>query len=276
VSVGHIDIFSELGEGVYWDRTQRSLFWLDINNYKLFKSKDDKVSSYNLVEKASAVLHLEGSKVFLASASGIVYFCLNSKKIVQVSEIPIEYAGDAYRANDGLRLGKELYMYGVMRDKPIKNDGALILSRSGVDKVIHTGVSIPNTFIKIPNSNSLLITDSLEAVVYKIDFNDSWLCVKNKVKWLNLSHTNATPDGGCISSNGRIFLSIWGGFKILELNLDGELISEFKVPVSRPTNCTLNTKEDQLFVTSAYEGLSDHDRKKYPLSGSILTIDIQC
>ena len=222
----------------------------------------------------STVLDVKGNLVYLTDRSGVISFCLDSLEIQQISTTPAPYVSKTYRANDGVKLSDQLYMYGVMRDKPIKNDGALILSRDRISKVVYTGIAIPNTFVKIPNSNSLLITDSFEGIVYKIDFNDSWESVQSKVKWLDLSHTNTTPDGGCISSDGRVFLAIWDGFKILELDLDGKLMNEFKVPIPRPTNCTLNTKEDQLFVTSAYEGLSDLDRNKYPLSGSILTIDI--
>ena len=47
------------------------------------------------------------------------------------------------------------------------------------------------------------------------------------------------------------------------------------IPVPRPTNCALDVKEDKLFVTSAYEGLFDRQRKQYPLSGSIIEIDVR-
>ncbi len=53
-------------------------------------------------------------------------------------------------------------------------------------------------------------------------------------------------------------------------------MDEFKVPIPRPTNCALNAKEDKLFVTSAYEDLSDNERKKYPLSGSIIEVGVRC
>jgi sugar lactone lactonase YvrE len=161
-----------------------------------------------------------------------------------------------------------------MLNKAIKDYGALVLSQNGVSRIVYEGISIPNTFIKISNYNSLLITDSFDGIVYKMNFSNSWSSLKGVEKWYDLSHTKTTPDGGCISSDGRIFLAIWDGFKVLELNLDGRLNKEFEVPIPRPTNCTLNTEENQLFITSAYEGLSDYDRNQYPLSGSILTIDI--
>ena len=216
----------------------------------------------------------ENDLVYLATRSGIISYSLFSKDICQISRTPRQYALEIYRSNDGVKLGDKLYMYGVMRDKPIKNDGALIVSKDGMSKIVCTDISIPNTFIKFPNTFSLLIAVSFDGVVYKMTFNKTWSSIVSKVKWFDLSHTNTTPDGGCISSDGRIFISIWDGFKVVELDLNGKLIQEFKVPVPRPTNCALDVLERQLFVTSAYEGLTEHDRQRYPLSGSIITLDI--
>jgi sugar lactone lactonase YvrE len=268
------NIYTELGEGIFWDNLHNSLFWVDINQSLLFSCTGGKVYRHQLVKNVSTVLFVKEGQIYLTNRNGIIRYSLDSHNIHQVSRMPDEYKSKIYRANDGIRLDDNLYIYGVMRDDPIKNDGALILSRNGVSKVILTGITIPNTFIKIPNSNSLLIADSFKAIIYKITFNNSWESVQSQVKWFDLSHTNAAPDGGCISSDGRIFVAIWDGFKILELNLNGELVDEYRVPVPRPTNCTLNTEENQLFVTSAYEGLTECDRQKYPLSGSILTVDI--
>jgi xylono-1,5-lactonase len=267
-------MLSKLGEGVYWDKISKSLFWLDIFNSKLFKSRKGKIFYYQLVEKASVILDVKKNEVYLASESGIIIFDLKLNTTERVSYTPGIYSYDAYRSNDGLKLKENLYLYGVMLNKPVKGDGALVLSQNGSSRIVYKGISIPNTFIKIPNHNSLLITDSFDGVVFKMNFNSTWSTVQGIEEWFNLSCTRATPDGGCISSDGRIFLAIWNGFKILELNLHGELIKEFEIPVPRPTNCTLNTEENKLFITSAYEGLSIHDRNKYPLSGSILTIDI--
>ena len=269
------EIYTKLGEGSYWSDSDHSLYWLDICQSTLFKSLDDGgVDRYQLAGNISTILNVKSGLVYLTDRIGVISYCLTTGGVCRISRTPIRYDPEVYRANDGVMLHDRLYMYGVMRDKPIKNDGALILSQDGGSKVVHIGMAIPNTFIKIPNSHSLLITDSFEGVVYKITFNETWSFIISKVKWLDLSRTNTTPDGGCISSDGRIFIAIWDGFKIVELDLYGKLIQEFRVPVPRPTNCTLDKSENQLFVTSAYEGLTEQDRQKFPLSGSIVTVDI--
>jgi sugar lactone lactonase YvrE len=270
-----IDVYAELGEGAYWDEAQNALFWVDINKSILFSYVDNQVNKYQIIDNISTVLFVKDDQIFLTNRSGVISYNLASGKVSQISITTVQYDSKEYRANDGIRLSGGVYMYGVMRNSPVKNDGALILSQNGVSNVVYKGVSIPNSFIRIPNTNSLLITDSFDGVVYRMDFDNLWNTVIKKTKWIDLSHEVFTPDGGCISSNGRIFLAMWDGYKIMELNLDGEIVGEYKVPVPRPTNCILNTEEDKLFVTSAYEGLTEYDRQKYPLSGSVLAVDVE-
>jgi sugar lactone lactonase YvrE len=269
-----LTIRNELGEGIFFDKKNNSLLWLDINKSVLFVFCNKKLEEYQLGKNASAILFVEDKIVTLVDKDGLNNFCLVSRNVNQISKTPMQYCSIKYRANDGIKLDNNLYMYGVMGLDPIKDNGALILSENGKSKIIMKDIAIPNTFIRIPNSNSLLISDSLKQKVFRFDFDNSWNKVINKKEWLNFENSNKVPDGGCISSSGRIFIAIWDGFEVLEFDLEGNNIDKFEIPVPRPTNCTLNEKEDQLFVTSAYEGLSDYDYKKYPLSGSIFTINL--
>ena len=268
------EVKSELGEGLFWYAQQGILYWLDINHSMLFSFKEDNVHSHNLIEKATAILDVDCQNIYLVSENGIFCFMIKSSKTFRVSQVPPKYSSNKYRTNDGTILSKNLYMYGIMNNNPSRGDGALIVSKNGKDRVVYEGIAIPNTFIRIPHTNSLLISDSLEKKIIRFNFNNSWDQVLDKSIWLDLSSTNKTPDGGCISSSGRVFISIWDGFEVLELDLQGSIVDTFKLPVPRPTNCVLNSNEDSLFVTSAFDGLSEFILKKYPLSGSILTVDL--
>ena len=167
-----------------------------------------------------------------------------------------------------------IYIYGVM-DKNLNTTGAIVVSKNKQSYVVDDDIFIPNTFINIPGTNDLLISDSMQYKVFKFQFSKDWEVVVNKSTWLDLSEKKLTPDGGCISSDGRIFIAIWDGFKVIELDINGNIVDEFKVPVPRPTNCALDAKEDKLFVTSAYEVLSSNKRKQHPLSGSVIEVDVR-
>lgn len=270
-----VDTKAELGEGVFWDASQEALYWLDINNSMLFSLRKEIVFSYSLIERASAILDVRGNSVYLASESGIFCFILKSNETLQVSKIPVRYLSKKYRTNDGIKISKNIFIYGVMNNNPLKGDGAIIISKNGLDSIIFEGISIPNTFIKIPNTNSILISDSFEKKIFRFNFNDTWDKVLDNYLWLDLNPSNRIPDGGCISSSGRIFISIWDGFEVLELDFDGNIVDILPLPVPRPTDCVLNTIENSLFVTTAFDGLSKKTQEEYPLSGSLLNVKLR-
>jgi sugar lactone lactonase YvrE len=268
------NIRSELGEGIYWSLSQKALFWLDINESKLFRAIGENVHCYQLTEKASCVLNVENNNVYLVSENGIFCFNIDLNERYSISKIPLRYDLDDYRSNDGVMLSNNLYLYGVMNNNPSKRDGAVIVSKNGIDSVVYEGIAIPNTFIRIPDTNSILISDSFEKKVYKFHFNSSWDTVLKKEIWLNLSDTNATPDGGCLSSDGCIFIAIWDGYRIMKLDINGIVLNEYTVPVPKPTSCVFNEDESKLYVTTAYEGMSKISLDRFPLSGSILTVNL--
>jgi len=266
---------NELGEGVFFDKNSGALFWLDINQSILFALLDGKVDEHRIANNPSVVLFVNDKKIItLADSKGIIGYCLITKNVSRISTTPIRYNFGSHRANDGIRLDDDLYMYGVIGKYQKKGNGALLLSKNGESKVLHEGIGIPNTFIKIPNSNSILITDSFEKKTFIFNFDSLWSKVISKKLWLDLSNTKKTPDGGCISSSGRVFIAIWDGFEVLEFDLYGNQVDKFELPVPRPTSCCLNSKEDTMYVTSAYEGLSVDERQKYPFSGCLFTIDL--
>jgi hypothetical protein len=53
------------------------------------------------------------------------------------------------------------------------------------------------------------------------------------------------------------------------------LIQDFILSVLRPTNCKYNKLNNKLWVTSAYEGLTDSQKELYPDSGCTFVYDVQ-
>jgi len=269
------NIYAELGEGLYIDKTNASIYWVDIANSMLFVATPFViVKSYKLSKQVSTVLYVNNNLVYLTSSDGIVIFNVATRSLNLIDKTPNFFSSKAYRSNDGVMISDAIYIYGIM-NKSLDATGAIVVSKNKQSHVVADDIFIPNTFINIPGTNDLLITDSMKYKTFKFQFSKDWETVICKNIWLDLSEEELTPDGGCISLDGRIFIAIWDGFKIIELDVDGNIINEFEVPVPRPTNCALDATEEKLFVTSAYEGLSNNKRKQYPLSGSIIEVDIR-
>ena len=268
------NIYAELGEGIYIDKRSGNIYWVDIFNNTLFVARSLTVDSYKVDKQVTTVLYANNDLVYLTSSDGIVLFNTTTSSLSLIDKIPDFFSSENYRSNDAVMISDGIYIYGVM-DKNLNTTGAIVVSKNKQSYVVDDDIFIPNTFINIPGTNDLLISDSMQYKVFKFQFSKDWEVVVNKSTWLDLSEEKLTPDGGCISSDGRIFIAIWDGFKVIELDINGNIVDEFKVPIPRPTNCALDAKEDKLFVTSAYEGLSSNKRKQHPLSGSVIEVDVR-
>ena len=184
---------------------------------------------------------------------------------------PLKYLSNLYRTNDCIKIHDGCFLYGVMRKSPRESDGAIIVIKNNIPKIVYEGIAIPNTFVVLKNTNSVLISDSLEKKIYKFSFNDNWDSILKRSLWLDLSATDCVPDGGCMSKGGDIYIAMWDGARITKLSVDGSVLDELELPVLRPTNCKLVNEEKELVITSATDGLSKQCLVEYPLSGKTFT-----
>jgi sugar lactone lactonase YvrE len=265
------DYKSELGEGIYFSNSHNKIYWVDINKKKIFESNFTDIKVHATDNIVSAIISDKDDYLTVVSSEGVCDFNLLSNKFKVVSKIPEQYRSDNYRTNDAVKIEEDIFFYGIM-DKRARIPGAIIASINNNIIILDDSIFIPNTFIRLPDrkKNELLISDSYYKKIFKYKFNNDWSAIDDKAIWHDFSDKNYTPDGGCISTSGRIFIAIWDGFKVLELDIDGNIIDHIELSIPRPTSCVLNPNQDTLFITSAQEGLSYEDLLKYPLSGTMI------
>ena len=139
-------------------------------------------------------------------------------------------------------------------------------------KSLNISVGIPNGFIQLGDSD-ILIADSYTKRVNLFRMDRVNEILQFKRCWHDFSVEDFTPDGGCAGKSGNVYIALWDGFGIAVLNYAGDLLRVLEIPVPRPTNCKLAC-DGKLYVTSATEGLSVEQLRMYPLSGSILAVDL--
>jgi sugar lactone lactonase YvrE len=75
-----------------------------------------------------------------------------------------------------------------------------------------------------------------------------------------------------IDADGGLWVALWGGAAVHRY-LDGRLERVIKLPVSQPTSCCFGGERlDELYVTSAWEGLSPRQRREEPLAGALFRV----
>ena len=78
-----------------------------------------------------------------------------------------------------------------------------------------------------------------------------------------------SPDGLAVDAEGGLWVALWGGAAIRRY-LHGRLDRVIEVPVARPTSCAFGGAGlDELYITSAWKGLSAKERREQPLAGAV-------
>jgi sugar lactone lactonase YvrE len=263
-------ISNTLGEGLHV--ASQGVYWLDIIESKLFYSpQNKKINEYILPEQASAIWKIDQNLIYLASESGICTLDLISNEWSVLALIPDNEKSIEMRTNDGNAIDDKHYFFGTMHKAPIANSGALYTTHGNEIVKVLDGIGIPNSFIKL-DLNSFLVSDSFSSIIYLLKFNEAYTNIIEKKMWLDLSTKKYTPDGGCIDSEGNVYIAMWDGSCVNKYDQNANLIKSFLLPVPRPTNCKMSSDQKSIFVTSARESLSEKQLTLSPDSGSVFEI----
>nr|WP_275659358.1 SMP-30/gluconolactonase/LRE family protein [Shewanella insulae] len=267
---------SELGEGIFLDEISMTLYWVDINNSRLFQydlNSDELINTYELAMNPSCIFSVVEGLLTYADSEGLKQLCTITRGITHVTN-HIEHNGKEFRANDGIELSNGNLIFGTMSFIPEQCVGKIYTwnNHDNEMKAHQLGIHIPNTFIS--SEGLVYLSDSLLKRIYTFELKGmNCLTSDDLTLWKDFSDCSYTPDGGCVSKRGYLHIALWDGSAIGVFDKGGNLMHEIELPVLKPTNCTLLDNR-WLYVTSAKEGMTKEQLLKYPLSGKTLLVDL--
>jgi len=266
----------ELGEGILWHPEYQSLFWVDISTKTIYqKYIDSGKHSFDkcwvLQETPTALSLLDKNDcILILTEKRIIRLNLNDEVFSSIVEFELP---DTHRTNDGGVGPYNSYWFGSMEKEPTGLNGAIYwVSESGEVNTLDFPIGIPNTFVWNNEQQRMFISDSFQQIMYSFkETEEGWI----PEKYIDLSNTGATPDGGCLDGDNHIWNAQWDGSCVVNYNGDGALLDKIKLPIPRPTNCCIGGIDyNKLFITSASVGLSSKELSDFPLSGCVLEIEL--
>ena len=124
--------------------------------------------------------------------------------------------------------------------------------------------------------NKMYWSDSRNYTIYSYDYDKQKNIVKNKKIFYETSKEQGRPDGATVDSDGYYWTACFMGGRILRISPDGKLDKTILMPVRDVTMVTFGGDNlNIMFVTSSKEILKKNEIKKYPLSGSLFSIETE-
>lgn len=258
-----------IGEGPLWNSEEQALYWVDIagqtiNRYMVVSAVHE---SYPVDSQVGVIAFRKNGGLIAAGSKGFSFWDIGSPKLELIKDP--EADNPKSRFNDGKIDRSGRFWAGTMTV-----EGAVSsLYRMDSDLTIYSmdsGITISNGIGWSPDNRVMYFADSLRYIIYAYDYDLDKGLIENRRNFIEVKPEYGIPDGLTVDCEGYIWCAFYAGSKVTRFNPKGEIDSEVSLPVTQPTSCIFGGKDyHDLYITTAWNGLSDDERKEQPLAGDI-------
>jgi sugar lactone lactonase YvrE len=257
---------NRLGEGPCWDAASGTLYWLDIKGLALYWLRGGQMGSQPLPSMTSVVAPLaSGRGLILASEDGLG--TLEPGGGLK----PLAAGGfdEGFRSNDGKVDPQGRFWWSAMDDDGGRRAGS-VFRFDGQNRAVITGVHIANSMAFSPDGKTFYLSDSARKTIWAYRLDMDGLPAGRRVFAVI---EDGAPDGAATDEEGGLWVAIWGGWRIDRYLSDGRLERSIPMPVQQPSSCIFGDDDlATLYVTSAWDGLSETELGDQPLAGGLFAV----
>jgi sugar lactone lactonase YvrE len=261
-----------LGEGPIWNSDEQAIYWVDIDGRKIqrYFPETKKYEAFEMPLKISLIAFRSKGGMVLGTENGLYFWDVITRNLSFISH-PEKGKTEA-RFNDGKVDRKGRLWAGTMTFKGASSS----LYRMDTDlslRQMESGITISNGIGWSPDNKIMYYVDSRRFVIYAYDFDLQKGNISERRIFVQLDGSTGTPDGMTVDSEGSLWVSLYGGWKVQRYSPSGKLINEIEFPVSKPSSCTFGGMDsDELFITTISEGLSPAEKNNQPNAGDLFVL----
>ena len=265
---------AELGERPVWDASTSTLIWVDINAgllHQLSPEAGDSIIASVGVPVGAAAPRAGGGYV-LAAADGFRLIGANGA----ADGLPVRPSGmpEHVRFNDGACDPTGRFWAGTAGTDGRTGTGSLYrLDPDRSVTEVFGGVTESNGLGWSPDATIFYYTDSGEersrVRAFSFDAQAGTLTSERDLIWFGPG--DGIADGLAVDAEGCLWIAMWDGGCVRRYSADGDLLGLYPVPARRPTCPGFGGPGlDELYLTTAREGLAGEQREAGPLAGHLL------
>jgi sugar lactone lactonase YvrE len=268
-----VDARAEVGEGPVWDDARERLLWVDILAGRLHTC--DPVTGNDAWRDVGQPL----GAVALRARGGLVLAVRDGFALLEPSGelrlvAEVEADGPANRMNDGAcdRAGR--FWAGTMAFEAVPGAGSLYRLDPDlrVTKVLGD-VTISNGLGWSPDDRTMYYVDSPTQTIDAFDYDAATGAIENRRALATVADELGFADGLTVDAEGFLWVAVFGGGRLHRYAPDGSLERAVRLPVEQPTKPAFGGPGlEELYVTSAWHGLSDAERQRQPTAGGVLRL----
>lgn len=261
-----------LGEGPVWEQRRRQLYFVDILSRRVhcFDPVSGAHRQWNTGSLTSLVIPTSNGRFLLGMQGRLAVSSLNNTPPALLTHV--EADAPELRCNDGKCDAMGRLWFGTMHTAAHPHKGALYCYDGTLRKMLD-GTSISNGICWSADNKTMYYIDTPERNIraYEFDLQSGTLGNSRIV-----TTTKDLPDGMCIDHEGMLWVAMWGGNAVHRYHpRTGELTGKVWVDAPHVTSCTFGgAGMNQLFITTAKDGLTRQQLQTYPDSGALFAVQL--
>lgn len=269
-----LDAAATVGEGPVWDEQRQELLWVDIPEGLVHRCSvsGGAVTTQSIGQPVGAVgLRLSGGFV-VAMRDGFGTTDGAGSDVTLRREVEPDDA--TTRMNDGKCDAAGRFWAGTMELDMAPGRGSLyrLDPDFGVTRVLD-GLGVPNGLAWTSDGRTMYFIDSLAGGIDAYDFDPDEGRMGTRRRVVDVPPEAGLPDGMTIDAEGHLWVACWGGGTIRRFAPDGSPGTIIRVPATQVTSCTFGGRGlDELYVTSASDGLTAEQRRDEPHAGAVFCV----
>ena len=267
---------AEIGEGPSWDARKGVLYWVDIpkgkiHTYDAVRDIDRSISIQGCVSSVVPRVN-DDDDVMVTLQHGFYKLNTSTADFSLISEVEQDLPDN--RFNDGKCDTRGRLWAGTMNVKEKEATGALYrLEGSRVERML-SNVTISNGIGWSPDDATMYYIDTPTRMVSAFDYDIDRGSIGRQRIAFNFTSQGGAPDGMAVDEEGMPWIAHWGGSKVSRWNpRTGQVVDQILVPAPNVSSCCFGgTHMDELYVTTAREGLDPTLLSRYPSSGGLFRV----
>lgn len=271
-----LTVQNRLGETPIWVCEENALYWVDWGSGPVcrFEPANGNLSTFSLDLPVTALAR-RSSGGWVAIAQDGLYAWDAKTNCVQLLAGPPDPGNLEICYNDGAvdRQGRLLVGTVNMQDV-FAPDGSLYrLDPDGSLHKLDTGYATANGIGISPDGKTVYVTDMRHHQIVALDYDPDKGTVSNRRIFAHVPKEDGMPDGLIVDAGGFVWSGHWAGWKLTRYAPNGEIERQIHFPVQHVISFAFGGEDlDELFVTSAWWGFSEEERKQQPQAGDLFRV----
>jgi sugar lactone lactonase YvrE len=267
---------NKLGETPIWAPEENALYWVDWGGQPScrFVPETGEFTTFPVSIPITALARRNGGRWIAIAQNGLYAWDPASNEFDLLAGPPEPQKPEMCYNDAAVDRQGRLLVGTVNMEDPFLPDGSLHrLDPDGSLHKLDTGYATANGIGFSPDGRTLYVADQRHYRIMVMDYDTDTGTVSNRRLFATLEEEDGMPDGLIVDDEGFVWNGHWAGWKLTRYDPDGKIERQIHFPVEHVISFAFGGPDlDELFITTAWWGYNDEERKLYPTAGDLYHI----